>query len=251
MKSVVKGSVCFVTGAAGGIGAGMVEGLLRRGATRIYAADRALTEGAKRSGWGDSVTCVKLDITDCEAVNRVVASISDVNFLFNIAGVNLRSTFLAKDGFDKARTEMEINYFGTLAMCRAFAPQLTLNASLRPSGIINMLSILSKVTLPNLGTYCASKAALLRMSEGLRAELADHNVAVLAVMPWAVDTAISRAFSGPKSTTAEVAERTLDGIEQGLEEVYLHEFTDEVNRRLREDPKALERELSTRFRSAP
>ena len=120
-----------------------------------------------------------------------------------------------------------------------------------PSAIVNMLSILSKVTLPNLGTYCASKAALLRMSEGLRAELADRAVAVhSAVMPWAVDTAISRAFTGPKSTTAEVAERTLDGIEQGLDEVYLHEFSDEVNCRLREDPKALEKELAARFRSA-
>ncbi|MGD9921463.1 MAG: SDR family NAD(P)-dependent oxidoreductase [Pseudorhodoplanes sp.] len=251
MMARIEGSVCFVTGAAGGIGAGMVDGLLRRGAAKIYAADRAFVGGVRPSGWSEAVDCLNLDIADYRAVGEVSETASDVNFLFNIAGVNLRSTFLAENALETARSEMEINYFGTLAVCRAFAPHLVANAKSRPSAIVNMLSILSKVTLPNLGTYCASKAALLRMSEGLRAELADRSVAVIAVMPWAVDTAISRAFSGPKSTTAEVAERTLDGIEQGLDEVYLHEFSDEVNRRLREDPKGLERELSARFRSAP
>ena len=51
MKAAIGGSVCFVTGAAGGIGAGMVDGLLRRGAAKIYAADRAFPDGAKSSGW--------------------------------------------------------------------------------------------------------------------------------------------------------------------------------------------------------
>lgn len=251
MKVGIAGSVCFVTGAAGGIGGSMVDSLLQRGATKVYAADRAFPDGSFRPGWKSSVVQLTLDIVDRNAVERIAAAISDVNILFNVAGVNLRSTFLAANAFETARTEMEVNYFGTLSMCQVFAQQLVDNATTRPSAIINMLSILSKVTLPNLGTYCASKAALLRMTEGLRAELADRSVAVVAVMPWAVDTAISRAFAGPKSSTHEVAERTLDGLENDLDEVYLHEFSDEVNRRLREDPKALEMELSARFRSAP
>ena len=251
MSEKIENSVCFVTGAAGGIGGSMVDSLIKRKAARIYAADRTFPAGSLRRGWENVVTPVELDIADKAAVDRVAASVSDVNFLFNIAGVNLRSTFLSDRGFELARSEMDVNYFGTLAMCRAFAPQLILNGKVRPSAIVNMLSILAKVTLPNLGTYCASKAALLRLSEGLRAELADRSVAVIAVMPWAVDTAISRNFSGPKTSTAEVAERSLDAIEGGSDEVYLHEFSDEVNRRLQVDPKALELELAARFRAAP
>ncbi len=73
---------------------------------------------------------------------------------------------------------------------------------------------------------------------------------VTAVMPWAVDTPISKLFPGTKTSPQEVAERTLAGLEKGEEDIYLHEFSDEVNARLRSDPKALEHELAARFRSA-
>ena len=119
------------------------------------------------------------------------------------------------------------------------------------SVIVNVASILGKVTLPNLGSYCASKAALLRLSEGVRAELAGQGTRVVLVLPWAVDTPMSGPFPGEKTTPAEVATRTLDAIVAGDDDVWLHDYSLEVERRLRENPKELERELGSTFRSAP
>ena len=63
---------------------------------------------------------------------------------------------------------METNYFGTLSMCRAFAPVLKNNGG---GTIVNVLSILSLVNLPASGSYSVSKAAAYSMNQGIRAEL--------------------------------------------------------------------------------
>ena len=226
----VEGATALVTGAAGGIGRRLVEALIARQARRVYATDLAAAASSLPSH--PSVVPLELDITDHDAVSRVAAEAQDVNLLVNNAGVNLRAPFIAAPTIDAARREIETNYLGTLAMCRAFAPGLLSHGRAGGSAIVNILSILAKVTLPNLGSYCASKAALLRLSEGVRAELTPHGVHVLAVMPWAVDTPLSGPFPGTKTPVAEVAAGTLDALEQGEEEAYFHEFTAEVNRRL-------------------
>lgn len=245
----IEGATAFVTGAAGGIGRCFVDALLARGVKRLYAADLAATKVPELRRH-DALVPIDLDITDAAAVGQAAAQASDVTLLINNAGVNLRAPFIAAPSMDGARREMETNYFGTLAMCRAFAPSLVRNGGAGDSAIINILSILAKVTLPNLGSYCATKAALLRLSEGVRAELGPKGVRVLAVMPWAVDTPMSGPFPGVKTAPREIADGTLDALERGAEEVYFHDFADEINRRLRDDAKALERELAATSRSA-
>ena len=79
-----------------------------------------------------------------------------------------------------AREEMEVNYFGTLAMCRAFAPAL---ASRDNGAIVNVCSIIGLVNLPVNGTYCASKAAGHSLLQGVRAELAPRGIRVVGVTP--------------------------------------------------------------------
>ena len=245
----VAGATFFLTGAAGGIGREFVAASLARGAARVYAAD--LTATSVETWRGDTrIEPVDLDITDHDAVARAAAAAGDVRVLINNAGVNLRAPFIAAPSLERARREMETNYFGTLAMCRAFAPILVRNAVQGGGAIVNTLSILAKVTLPNLGSYCASKAALLRLSEGVRAELGPQGVQVVTLMPWAVDTPMSGPFQGEKTSPAEVAAGALDALEQGLEESYTHSYTDEINARLRSDPKGLEQELAATFRSA-
>jgi NAD(P)-dependent dehydrogenase (short-subunit alcohol dehydrogenase family) len=188
-------ATALVTGATGGIGRCLVEALLTRGAKRIYAADLAAMRVMEWTGH-PIIIPLDLDITDDQSVAAVAAQGADVTLLVNNAGINLRSPFIAAPSMAAARREMETNYLGTLAMCRAFAPALVRNTAFGGSAIVNMLSILAKVTLPNLGSYCATKAALLRLTEGVRAELGPKGVDVLAVMPWAVDTPLSGPFPG-------------------------------------------------------
>jgi len=234
----LTGQTLLITGASGAIGRALIADALRRGARRIYAAD------LDPPGPEGAVVPMRLDITDHAAVARAAENARDVTVLINNAGVNRRSTFLGAPDMAAARQEMEVNYFGTLATCRAFAPVLGTG---RGAAIVCMLSILAKVTLPNLGSYCASKAALLRLCEGLRAELAHRRVGVLAAMPWAVDTPMSALYPGDKSPVEEVAAGVLDAVEQDAEEVYFHAFSDWINEGLRTDPQALVRELGERF----
>jgi NAD(P)-dependent dehydrogenase (short-subunit alcohol dehydrogenase family) len=233
----LSGRTFLVTGAAGGIGRALIDALLAHSPRKIYAADVA--DGPTHAA--PQVERVRIDITDHAAVDRMARQCADVEVLVNNAGINLRGAFIAPDSLDAARREMEVNYFGTAAMCRSFAPVLAANGG---GAIVNVLSILAKVTNPPLGSYCASKAALLRLTECIRAELASQKTFVMAAMPWAVDTPMSGPFPGSKSAPAEVAAGIVEALVADMEDVVFHEKSLEIERRLREDPKGLEREFA-------
>ena len=147
----IAGSVALVTGANRGLGQVYARELVSRGAARIYGAARnaaAVTE--------PGVTPIQLDITNPDRVAQVVQECPDVSLLVNNAGILKYSTFLDAPDLDSARAEMETNYFGTLRMCRAFAPVLKANGG---GAIVNMLSVTSFYTNPFNASYGASKAA--------------------------------------------------------------------------------------------
>ncbi|CAN5513324.1 SDR family oxidoreductase [soil metagenome] len=229
----------LVTGANRGLGREFVQQLLAAGATKVYAAarDTAALDDLAAANPG-RVVVLALDITQPAQVAAAVAACADATLLINNAGVNRGQGFIAAPGLDDALAEITTNYLGTLAMCRAFAPQLAGGA------IVNVLSILAKVTLPAMGSLCASKAAALRMTEGVRAELAAQSTLVLAVMTGAIDTDMSRDFQGPKSSPADVGGATLAGLQAGDEEVYVGDMPAWVNGALASDPKSIERELA-------
>jgi peptide/nickel transport system ATP-binding protein len=232
-------TTALVTGANRGLGREIVHALLAAGAAKVYAAAR------DSAGVQDLVTAhpgrvvaLTLDVTNAAQIAAAKQQCDEVNLLVNNAGINRNQGFLAAADVDHAQAEMATNYFGTLAMCRAFAPQLAGGA------IVNVLSILAKVTLPAMGSLCASKAASLRLTEGVRAELAAQGTKVIAVMTGALDTDMSRDFQGPKSAPGEVAAAIVAALCSGDEEVYVGEMTGWVNSALAQDGKGLERELA-------
>jgi NAD(P)-dependent dehydrogenase (short-subunit alcohol dehydrogenase family) len=238
----MQNTTALVTGSNRGLGRELVQQLLAAGARKVYAAARDTTSlQAIIDAHPGRVEAVVLDITRAEQVDAAKAKCTDVNLLVNNAGVNRGQGFIAAPTLADAQAEIATNYLGTLAMCRAFAPQL---AALGGGGIVNVLSILAKVTLPAMGSLCASKAAGLRLTEGVRAELAAQGTRVIAVMTGAVDTDMSRGFEGPKSTTTEVAQAVLAALAGGDEEVYVGQMPDWINGALVQDGKGLERELA-------
>ena len=234
----INGATALVTGSNRGIGKAIVEELQKNGIKKIYAAAR---NAESISINGDNVETVALDITDHEAVKALANKLTDVDLLINNAGVNRMAALAASEDMQGAREEMEVNYFGTLAMCRAFAPVLKQNGG---GAIVNLLSILARVNLPLMGSLCASKAAGLSMVQGLRAELAVQQTAVIAVMPGAVDTDMSKDFPPPKMPASEVAQAIVQGLEEGLEEIYPGEMASGMNQGLNADPKTVEKELA-------
>lgn len=219
----LEGAVALVSGANRGIGLRIVAELQARGARRVYA-------GARKPALGD----VELDITDARSVARAAERCADVNLLVNNAGVNSNQGLIAAPDLAGARAEMEVNYFGTLAMCRAFAPVLKRNGG---GMIVNVLSITAKIGLPAMGSLCASKAAALRMTECVRAELTAQGTSVMAFLPAAVDTDMTRGWDRVvKESPQDAARAVCDAIERGAEEVPFGARAEYVTRMLQTNP---------------
>ena len=236
----IEGTTALVTGANRGLGRELVGHLLAAGAAKVYATARDIT-GVRdlADAHPGRVEALQLDITRSEQIESARRHCQDVTLLVNNAGINRGQGFLSAASVEHAQAEITTNYLGTLSMCRAFAAQLGTGGA-----IVNVLSILAKITLPAVGSLCASKAAGLRLTEGLRAELAAQGTFVMAVMTGAVDTDMSRGYEGPKSSTEEVARAIVEGLRSDTEEVYAGEWPGWINSGLASDPKAIEREMA-------
>ena len=209
----LQGKTVLLTGANGGIGTALMNALLARNVGKIYAAAR--DEQAIRASFSaeaSRVFPVRLEITDHEAVRALAQACADTEILINNAGVNRGAWFTAASGGDAARAEMEVNYFGTLAMCRAFAP---LFMAAKRGMIVNIASVIGMVNMPANGTYCASKAATHSLTQGLRGEMAAHGVKVIGVYPGPVETRMTAGLEMPKTSPEEVANAIVDGMEAG------------------------------------
>ena len=233
----IEGAVALVTGANRGIGAAIVEALLASGASRVYAGGRTSKAQAR-----DRVTPIPLDVTDEAQVEAAAERCGDVQILVNNAGVLTGQPLLRATNPRAAEQEMRVNYFGTLAMCRAFAPILARNGG---GAIVNILSTTAQVNVPIIGSYAASKAAAYSLTQGVRGELGAQGTLVVGVIPGFVDTAMVAHVPVPnKLAPSAVAESVALALRCGTEDVYPGDAI-EVAHGLQRDPKALERRFAS------
>jgi len=134
-----------------------------------------------------------------------------------------------------------VNYLGVLRMVRAFAPAMTEQGD---GMIVNIATILAKVNLPVVATYCATKAALLSLGQGLRAYLADKGVRVITVMPSTIDTDMSRGAAVPKLTKEFVAGEILRHVREETIDPPIGKEAEAVYESLLKDPRAVEKMLA-------
>jgi NAD(P)-dependent dehydrogenase (short-subunit alcohol dehydrogenase family) len=231
----INGCVALVTGASRGLGRTLARALLAAGARKVYAAARDPAAIAELR-----LHALKLDITDADDVAAAAATCADVNLLINNAGIASFSPLIASASSDAARAEMETNYFGTLAMCRAFAPVLARSGG---GALVNILSVASWVNFPMQGSYCASKAAELSLTNGIRAELRAQNTLVAAVHAGYIETDMTAHLEVAKSRPEDIASRIVDGIELGLEEILTDKRSEEVKAALASDPQGFARNV--------
>jgi short-subunit dehydrogenase len=237
MTETIKGSVVFITGATGAIAQALISELTARGAAKIYAAARDIS-GLTAA---PNLVPIRMDVTSDDDVAKAAMVATDITLLINNAGVNHNTFFLLAPDLTIAREEIEANYLAPLRVTRAFVPTLIKNHG----AVLNLLTILARVNFPFMGSYCASKAAALSLTQGLRGELAPKGVRVVAAMPGAVDTRMTAVLSIPKMTTADAATEILDGFESGEEDFYVGEMARGVAQGLAHDPKAVERQLAS------
>jgi NAD(P)-dependent dehydrogenase (short-subunit alcohol dehydrogenase family) len=205
-----ENTVAVVTGANRGLGLKFAEQLLARGA-KVYAAARQ-PDSLNLSG----AIPLKIDLNDNDSIEQAAATAHDATFVINNAGIST-NTLLTTGSADAIRLEMDTNYFGPLAVTRAFAPVIERNGG---GAFLNVLSILSWLHLPDFGAYAASKASAWAMTNAVRQELAPKGIHVAGLFVAFMDTDMaSDVDPSDKTDPALVAKAALDGVAAGAAEI--------------------------------
>jgi NAD(P)-dependent dehydrogenase (short-subunit alcohol dehydrogenase family) len=147
-----------------------------------------------------------------------------VAIVINNAGSSTGSGLLTGAMAD-IRLEMDTHFFGTLSVARAFAPRL---AEQRESAMLNILSVLSWLSFPGVGAYCAAKSAEWSLTNALRQELADQGTRVSALHVGYMDTDMAKGVDSPKAEPSDIARMALDGIVAGEAEIIADEISKQV-----------------------
>jgi len=242
MSFITKGSVAFVTGANRGIGRALVEALLARGATKIYAGARQPESlAALAAASGGRVVPVRLDVTRPDLVRAAAAVAGDTTLLINNAGIVARfgGAFTDAGWLTAGREEFEVNVLGTLAVTQAFATILAANGG---GAVANVSSVAGLVALEMIASYSASKAAVHSITQATRRFLKGQGTYVAGVYPGPVDTDMARPLEIEKATPASAAAAILDGLEAGVEEIFPDPFSRQAGPLFLANPKALEQQ---------
>ena len=218
----------LITGANRGVGLAFARAAVARGARKVYAAARNPSTITL-----PGVEAIGLDVTRPEEVAAAAQRCDDVTLLINNAGALWLGDYLAADAIESARAHMETNFLGPLRLCQAFAPVLARHGG---GAIVNVLSALSWINMPQFGVYGASKSAAWAMTNGVRQELRAQHTQVLAMHMGYVDTDMTSSFDVAKASPDEVVRQALDALEAGAEEALADETAKHVKRGLSAEP---------------
>jgi NAD(P)-dependent dehydrogenase (short-subunit alcohol dehydrogenase family) len=194
--SELDGKVVIVTGAAGNLGAAVAATFAGLGA-QLALLDRSAErlEGARDElDLPSSTLLLSTDLTAADsvaaAVERVVAKFGRIDVLANIAGGFTMGPPLHETTDDDWDFMMELNVRSLFNTCRAVVPHM-----LRQGGgrIVNVSARAAREGKARMGPYCASKAAVLTLTESLAAEHKLDGINVNCILPGTIDTPQNRA----------------------------------------------------------
>ena len=195
------------------------------------------------------VSLLPLDVTDSKNVREVAAEIGGkVDILVNTAEVHRAYGIGNRSGVDTARAEMDVNYFGLLRLAQEFGPVMRARGAdglASATAWVNLLSIYALANFPPHGTFSASKAAAHSLAQCLRAEMRPAGVRVINVFPGPLDDEWNQLLPPPKVTPVALASAVIKALREGVEDAYPGDVAQEWLARWRDNPKALEKELST------
>lgn len=184
----LEGKTALITGAARGIGRTFAEAYLREGA-KVVIADIDADRGAETAKeLGENTAFVRLDVTDQDSIDQVIASAAEtfgqIDILINNAAIFTAAPIVEIDRADYDRV-FAINVSGTLFMMQAVARHM-IDRGIKGK-IINMASQAGRRGEALVGVYCASKAAVISLTQSAGLNLIKNGINVNAIAPGVVD----------------------------------------------------------------
>ena len=199
----LSGRVALVTGASGGLGAQFARTLSRAGAAVVLASrrvDKLKALRAEIDAEGGDAHVVELDVTDVDSIRAAVAhaetEVGSIDILINNSGVS--STQRAQDVTEEAFDFVfNTNVKGAFFVAQEVGKRMLARAQGRAPGtytggrIINIASVAALKALPQISTYCMSKAAVAHMTRAMALEWGRFGINVNAMCPGYIDTEIN------------------------------------------------------------
>lgn len=228
----VAGMVVAITGGARGIGKATTAALVRRGARVAIGDLHADLAEQTAAELGGNVVAFPLDVTDRKSfegfLDAAEKELGPIDVVINNAGI-MPLNLLTDESDETAKLMVDINLHGVL-----FGTKLAMERMVprRTGHIVNIASQAGKAGFPGGATYCATKHAVVGLSEAARAELRDSNVEVSVVMPAVVNTELGSGLMqarGVKTLEPEdVAEAIVEAIETNRFEVWVPKETQAI-----------------------
>jgi NADP-dependent 3-hydroxy acid dehydrogenase YdfG len=225
----VAGKAVAITGGARGIGRCTAQALIRRGARVAIGDIHADLAEKTATELGGNAVAFELDVTDRDSFSRFLDEaeneLGPIDVIINNAGIMPIGPFVEETD-ETARTMIDINLHGVI-----FGTKLALERMLpRGSGhIVNIASQAGKAGLPGGATYCATKHAVVGLSEAVRLENIDKGIEVSCVMPAVVNTELGSGLTDTRGVKKlepeEVAEAIVEAIETNRFDVWVPRST--------------------------
>jgi len=223
----IKDKVILITGANRGIGRALVDGFLKHGAKKIYAAIR-LDTATVFEAEKNVVTPIYIDLSKPESIAQAAVTAKDVQVVVNNAAILSRTTPLDADAVANLQNEMNVNVYGLLHMAQNFAPILKKNGG---GAFVQINSVASlRCAAPDVSTYSASKAAAYLITQALRQTLTETRV--ISVHPGPILTDMIKATG--LEHLAEPPSQIADEIVQALQNGAFLVFPDSKSKQLNE-----------------
>lgn len=177
--------IAFVTGASSGIGKATAELLAQKG-YYVFAAARRMNKLEETRS--DYIEPIQLDVTDEEAIQKAIAHVIStkgrIDVLVNNAGFGQLGAIECVT-IEDAHKQFEVNVFGYARFMRAVIPHMREQKS---GCIVNIASVLSRISVPGFGWYAASKYAIEALTDALRGEVIEFGINVVLIAPGLIKT---------------------------------------------------------------
>ncbi len=192
----LTGMTALVTGASGGIGSAIAEGLAAQGARLALSGSNVAKLEAFAATLGGDHVIVPCDLSDSAAVDALVPQAVEalggkLDILVNNAGVT-RDNLILRMKDEEWDQVIRVNLEAAFRLCRA-AAKVMMKA--RFGRIVSITSVVGVTGNPGQANYCASKAGIIGMSKSLAQELASRGVTVNCVAPGFIRSAMTEALN--------------------------------------------------------